>query len=1612
MKTYNQISLRLHVLTILCLALATSAPAATYYWDGGAVDIAGNGNTASAGTSGTWNTTIKNWDAGAVAHTNWVNSTADTASFAGTVGTVTVSGTVNVSNITVGTSTYVFQTGTINFPTAGTGGIIEVGTRNGVTFSATLSGKVTLNAAGNTGISSGTAVAIISGNNTGLTSFEMNTGGASNLVTVSSVGAFGTNGSPLKLTKGVFNYNAAAGSTYNSWVTDFAGGALRQRVAGTASTYSGNGTLSANTEFGAIAAATLIYSGTLNLGANTLNLAPATSTSFITLNGVVSGSGNLTLNTGPLTGLTTPVGTVTLSTANPSFTGTATTTVNLGTLALTNANALQAATLDTGASGSQAVTFTVAGNNTYNLGALTGSDDLAIGANTLSVGAKAVDTTFSAIISGSTGKLTKVGTNKLTLATSPTYDGLTTISAGTLALNNGIALAAASSVSLAAGSTLDVAANATYTWGASASLTASGTGTTALTDAAEIKGGTTVNLGSRPVTLNFTPTTFVGDSNRPALYVSAGALTINSAITVTNNGASPLGNGIYILIRVVGGSSTGTPTLSGNVVGGQGLVAGKNALIQRNGSTGDIELMVQDALTPTITLTRHSGTVDNNTYGDALQFDASVTGAGATPTGTVELRDGGTAGTLLGSGSLVDGTNIFSPALNALTAGAHTLYLVYSGDATYLVGNNTLSQTVLALSVTVSGASVGTKLFDNTTAATITGGTVSTVVTGDTSSDINANGGNFANVGPGSGISVTVVLAGAKAASYSLTSPPALTADIVASAIWTNVLGGTWSTAGNWTNNLVGSGTNVTADFSQVDLTATSVVTNDTARTVGNLIFGDADTNTTASWVVTNNSITLAGTNPTITVNALGTGAKVTINSILAGTSGVTKNGAGTLALTGVNTYTGGTVVSNGVLTFNSDTALGVASAANNITLNGGTLGQLGASVTLSSARSITIGADGGTLANISGTTLTYSGIISGSGLLMLNVPSGGATGISLFGQSTNTGGASFTGSAASFIYMSASSTGVPGSLVSGPFGTGTITFNGPGTRSTTGGDTTNGNAIIFAADTTFPTVASEKTLTLTGPVTLSSNRTLTVNVGSTVAGKSVTFTNVISDGGNNYNLTKAGTGLLVLSGANTYGGNTTVSAGTLALSGGALITNTASIVVAGNGTFDVSGLSSAFTLASALGSQTLTNSAVNAIINGTNNTGSGTVSLVYDGVNPSFIVTNGGMTISSSTTIKINNPGTALTPGTYKIIAKATSGNVGLVAGTVPGSATVVGGPGAGTPALSIVNGELYLTVGGISSVGYAGSSFTYNGSAQTPTISFSGSTGLMTTNYVGTGATTYSSVNAPTNVGTYYVSNTVAADANYFGIVSSQSFTIGAKAASVTADAKIKTYGDANPALTATEAGTVNGDTLNYTLATDATQFSSVGVSNITVTLGSNPNYNVSATNSTLTIGTKAASVTANNTSKNYGQTVTFAGTEFTSSGLVGGNTITSVTLTSSGATNTASVGSYPIVASAATGSGLGNYTISYTNGILTVNAATAVTINSPVVLNDGNIQLTFTGGDAGVSYQIQASTDLSSPTWSILATNVANNLGLPSFTDLDATNNPVRFYRTVVP
>jgi hypothetical protein len=77
-----------------------------------------------------------------------------------------------------------------------------------------------------------------------------------------------------------------------------------------------------------------------------------------------------------------------------------------------------------------------------------------------------------------------------------------------------------------------------------------------------------------------------------------------------------------------------------------------------------------------------------------------------------------------------------------------------------------------------------------------------------------------------------------------------------------------------------------------------------------------------------------------------------------------------------------------------------------------------------------------------------------------------------------------------------------------------------------------------------------------------------------------------------------------------------------------------------------------------------------------------GTLSLVNDGTNASFIQTNGTMTISASTKIKVNNTGATMSAGIHPLIAAATTGNLGTVTGILP-TVTVTGNGAAGTVSL-----------------------------------------------------------------------------------------------------------------------------------------------------------------------------------------------------------------------------------------------------------------------------------------------------------------------------------------
>jgi autotransporter-associated beta strand protein len=248
---------------------------------------------------------------------------------------------------------------------------------------------------------------------------------------------------------------------------------------------------------------------------------------------------------------------------------------------------------------------------------------------------------------------------------------------------------------------------------------------------------------------------------------------------------------------------------------------------------------------------------------------------------------------------------------------------------------------------------------------------------------------------------------------------------------------GFWSDADtvNWNLDAVADGSGFTADFSTLDITADRIVSLTAPRTIGNLTFGDTATATAFSWTLDNNLtpaniLTLAGTTPTITVNALGTANLVLtlsaknaiISGVIAGSNGLTKAGDGRLKLTGVaNTYTGGTVINGGKLSILGESSLGanpVSLEPANITINNGGVLEItaltdvdntGSSVTLGANRGITLGSGIQYLQrNHRGQNFIINGIITGVGGLVLstaaNGDQGGGTGFDLGAANTHTG--------------------------------------------------------------------------------------------------------------------------------------------------------------------------------------------------------------------------------------------------------------------------------------------------------------------------------------------------------------------------------------------------------------------------------------------------------------------------------------------------------------------------------------------------------------------------------------------------------------------------------
>ncbi|WP_338634499.1 MBG domain-containing protein [Sporomusa ovata] len=160
------------------------------------------------------------------------------------------------------------------------------------------------------------------------------------------------------------------------------------------------------------------------------------------------------------------------------------------------------------------------------------------------------------------------------------------------------------------------------------------------------------------------------------------------------------------------------------------------------------------------------------------------------------------------------------------------------------------------------------------------------------------------------------------------------------------------------------------------------------------------------------------------------------------------------------------------------------------------------------------------------------------------------------------------------------------------------------------------------------------------------------------------------------------------------------------------------------------------------------------------------------------------------------------------------------------------------------------------------------------------------------------------------------------------------------MTASDATKTYGQTAALYGYSVSGLVNGDSVSSVSLTSAGTAATANVRDYGITASSASgsglsNYTISYVGSTLTVNPATLTITASDAAKTYGQTAALYG--YSVSGLVNGDSVSSVSLTSAGTAATANVGDYAITAGSASGSGLSNYTISYVGSNLTVNPAT---------------------------------------------------------------------------
>ncbi len=763
----------------------------------------------------------------------------------------------------------------------------------------------------------------------------------------------------------------------------------------------------------------------------------------------------------------------------------------------------------------------------------------ASGTQVLTSGGSASSTlSVSGSIGGGNGTLAVVQNRTgvtLILSGNNSYTGGTTVTSGALVATSANALGGAGS------GTVTVSANTTLSYAASSDAPLAIGGNLAITS-----GGNTTLGGS------------IGSTATSASITVTGNASISNAAHTVNiygiNGVTPA-SGNYTLISGGAGSSLNpatAPTL-GRVYNNTNFTVGA---LSSTANTLDVAVTSQTALTTaywmgnltgaTAVWAASNGSSASNwseTNGGAVQALVPGTSTDVTIAATTPALDANPstlgANMAIKSLTVADTTNGL-----ALNADGYTLTITPADPAAGIVINSGVAASSIGAKLALGAAQTWTNNSANT--FTVSAQTIT-------------NGGNALAIDGTGNINISGAIMGG-AGSLTKNGTGVLTLSGVNS-----YTGGTTVNTGvlDFQNTLAkpATGTTTVAAGATLALGVASSGNFFTSADVDSLFAG-----TLAN--VTNDAASIVGIDTTA--------ASFTYSTSIGATSrGLAKVGSNTLVLTGTNAYTGDTLIYGGSLQIDTAGAIGGTS---NITVSASNSSALviGGNVTAGSGKSLTIsGVGAGGFFGALSTPGTYTGSSEWQG----NVTIASATGTRIGTQQGNLTvsgviGEAFPGSE----LLIRNNTGTTILTANNTFTGSTQTFGGLlrvsaigntgaysplGTNATIrlGVTTTSGNLVYTGSGETTDKVIDQSGTTAGGTIdqsgtgllaftsnltaTGAGNKTLTLQ-GSTAGNGEISGVIVDNSGTNLTSVAKLGSGTWTLSGANTFGGTTTVSAGKL----------------------------------------------------------------------------------------------------------------------------------------------------------------------------------------------------------------------------------------------------------------------------------------------------------------------------------------------------------------------------------------------------------------------------------------------------------------------------------